>query len=150
MNVSSVSRELAASGGAAVPAKPKIVDSRSTAFPTAAAFEMCRFLSLLALPVVKGMGTAAAGAAPGAGRDAEESRQPLVNAAQVLNTLAFTPSLDTVRRLWWLLADADAVDDFVRQDGFASRCHCTGTLCCGPAHRCCCCWWWRRVAQLLM
>ena len=77
-------------------------------------------MALLLLGVHEAKGMAAASAF------AHSDRTPLVSKGQVIDTIAFTPSLDAVKRMWYFIADTVNLEDFVRTDAFPSKCHPTG------------------------
>jgi hypothetical protein len=63
---------------------------------------------------------------------------PLVDPARVLSTLAFSPSLEAVRRLWYYIVECVDVDTLMQQQGYAAMCHCDGGGCgvAGPCTGC--------------
>ena len=51
---------------------------------------------------------------------------PVVDPSRVLSTLAFSPSLDTVRRLWYYIVECVDVDTLMHPQGSAAMCPCDG------------------------
>lgn len=143
LNVSAVSRAVAVGGAGALvptpvaappPSKPlsalppsaaaKPPRSSSTPFDVECAVECGRLLALILFGAHQAKAMAAASAF------AHADRAPLLSKAQVVDVIAFSPSLDAVKRLWYFIAETTDLDEFVRVDAFPSKCHPAGVALC--------------------
>jgi hypothetical protein len=138
LDVSSMSRSLAATGGQVAASKPttpspatptspvgvavKPPKNTATAFDSQAALAYCRLMSCVLLQSHKARHVIAATVYTHSHSD----RTPLISKAQVIDTIAFTPSLDAVKKCWYFLAETVDLEEFVRKEAFPSRCHTEG------------------------